>query len=97
MSLSPTFVYDKSFTDFNVRYYVTKQPPCTNDEFDAVPEFYYGVSLVKTSGGVETESAGVLLTESEDEAMRLIKILYDNEVTPISLYEVIDQVVTIFD
>ncbi|MCL2702512.1 MAG: DUF6514 family protein [Defluviitaleaceae bacterium] len=94
LSYAASLVYDKQFTDFIVRYYLTTKTPekDTASEPEHVP--YYGVLLEKVcERNTVPESADVLLSESNEAALHVLQVLYNMEVTPMSLYEVIDQIV----
>ena len=54
----------------------------------------YGIEIVKTefkNGNINVESNEVLnITNNQNEADRILKILRDNEVTPIAMQDVLD-------
>ena len=74
----------------NTMRYVDEDGKCI-DEINSVGNDtnLYGVKLVKS--GIEIEEDEILgVTLDEDLAMKLVKTLADNEVTPISLVDIVD-------
>jgi hypothetical protein len=81
-------VYDRNYDNFTLRYYLTERKTETSPR-----QPFYGAMLVKTcKNGIESEREAVLLSECKEKTLRVIHVLHKMEVTPLSLFEVIDTV-----
>ena len=83
-------VYRRDFAGFSVLYYLTARKVL--DESTGAAYDCYGVLLEKFRDGEPPETAGAFLSEHGEDARRALEMLYVHEVTPVSLYEVIDTV-----
>ena len=96
-SFTASLVYDRQIEGFNARYYITSKTYKGCTVTDAYTEterrMIYGVMLEKVNGGITAETAEAPLSWSAEAVLRVLKVLYDMEVTPVSFYEVIDEII----
>jgi len=98
MLTSKDLIFVRKFDGFLVRYYLTTGPMGGADIDLAEMGSCYGVMLEKAVVTDDVvEAAAVPLSETKDDVLRVIQALWDMEVTPMSLFEVIDRTMELAD